>query len=421
MASITSQKNGCRILQYIAQDRKRRTIRLGKMPAKQADQIRRMVEALVASQITGFAPDDEVSRWVARLDDYLAGKLSEVGLIPRRESLRLGPYLDSYITSRSDVKPGTRSMYLQTRNALVTFFTTDKPLREITPGDADEWVLWMMRQEWAPNTCRKRSAIAKLFFNAALRKKLISESPFRDLKGTVRPNSDRLKFISVADIRRVIDQSPDPEWQLIIALARFGGLRTPSETLTLRWEDVNWAENRLTIWSPKTAHHAGKECRVIPLFPELRPFLEAAFHAAPDGAVYVVERVRSRSANLRTQMLRMIRRAGLEPWTRPFHNLRASCETDLANRFPAHVVAKWLGNSVQVAAAHYLQVTDEHFRAASTDGGALQNALQQVAVRSDTKPQADRRNALFPACFSEVRKSDGDLKQGKYSREDSNL
>ena len=74
---------------------------------------------------------------------------------------------------------------------------------------------------------------------------------------------------------------------------------------------------------------------MVPLFPELRPILEEAFDLAPEGAVYVVERYREasmgpkgwRNCNLRTQFERIINRAGVEPWPRLFHNLRASRET----------------------------------------------------------------------------------------------
>ena len=54
--------------------------------------------------------------------------------------------------------------------------------------------------------------------------------------------------------------------------ARYG-LRCPSEHLSLKWGDVDWEQNRITISSPKTTHHASGESRVIPLFPELRPHL----------------------------------------------------------------------------------------------------------------------------------------------------
>ena len=80
----------------------------------------------------------------------------------------------------------------------------------------------------------------------------------------------------------------DPTWQLIVALCRYGGLRCPSEVLSLRWQDVDWEAGRIIVQSPKTEHHDGKECRPIPMFPKLRPILADAFDAAPEGAEYVV-------------------------------------------------------------------------------------------------------------------------------------
>jgi hypothetical protein len=58
-----------------------------------------------------------------------------------------------------------------------------------------------------------------------------------------------------------------------------------------------------------------------------------------------VTRYRDADQNLRTQMLRIIRRAGLTPWPKPFHNLRASRETELAEEYPVHVVCKRIGNT----------------------------------------------------------------------------
>lgn len=78
------------------------------------------------------------------------------------------------------------------------------------------------------------------------------------------------------------------------------------------------------------------------------------------------ERVISRylpGANLRTHFLRIIKNAGVKPWPKPFQNLRSTRETELMNDYPIHVVCKWIGNSIQVAVKHYLQVTEEHFQA----------------------------------------------------------
>jgi len=120
----------------------------------------------------------------------------------------------------------------------------------------------------------------------------------------------------------------------------------------------------------------------LSLFPELRKELADAFALAPDGAEFVVSRYRDQTSNLRTQLGRILKRAGVEPWPRLFQNLRASRETELANTFPLHVVTAWLGNSPKVALKHYLSVTDQHFQqaAGAESGGATAGAVvvQQV-------------------------------------------
>jgi len=113
------------------------------------------------------------------------------------------------------------------------------------------------------------------------------------------------------------------------------------------------------------------------------PHLEAAWEAAEPGTEYVIDRYCNMGGNLRTQLRRIIKRAGLAPWPRIFRNLRSSRQTELKETFPSHVVCKWIGNSPQVARKHYLQTTEEHFERATKSGavsGALvaQNAAQRV-------------------------------------------
>ena len=81
----------------------------------------------------------------------------------------------------------------------------------------------------------------------------------------VKANRERDFFVTREDAQKVIDACPDAEWRLIFALARFGGLRTPSELLTLRWADVNLPAGRMTVHSPKTEHHTGKAMRIVPM------------------------------------------------------------------------------------------------------------------------------------------------------------
>ena len=110
-----------------------------------------------------------------------------------------------------------------------------------------------------------------------------------------------------------------------------------------------------------------------------------------------------------TQFERIIRQAGGETWTRLFHNMRASRQTELSNEYPPHVVADWLGNTVAVADAHYLMTTEEHFHRATavSEGGATVGAevVQQrvpqadarTSNRSQTAPQPKKRQELASA------------------------
>jgi integrase len=184
---------------------------------------------------------------------------------------------------------------------------------------------------------------------------------------------------------KIIAACPDAEWRLIVALARYGGLRTPSEIFVLHWGDVDWERDRITIRSPKTAHHPGGGIRQIPLFPELRPYLETVFDEALEGSEYVIAKHHIVSGNLRTTFEKIIKRAGLVSWPRLFQNLRASRETELAESYPIHIVTAWIGNSETVATKHYLQVRDVDFDravkgAAKSDARNVQNPVQQPAA-----------------------------------------
>lgn len=386
MASLSNGPNGTRIVQFIGADKKRRSIRLGKMPKSTALGIKVRVERLNAAAIALHPIDDDTARWLGDLDEVLSDKLADVGLIPKRESALLEPFIEGYIESRVDVKPATKEVWRQGKLGLVGFFVSNKkpnpPLREITAGDADSYKLHMVAEGLKPYTIRKRLQFATTIFRAALRKRLVTSNPFADVKIKVSME-DRKVFISQSGILLVMDKAPDHNWRAIVALARFGGLRCPSEVLSLRWQDIDWEGNKIVVTSPKTAHHPGKETRTIPLFNELRPWLEEAWELAPEGAVYVVdERFRKsamgvagwRNCNLATTFKKIIERAGLRIWPRPFHNLRSSRQTELAAKHPTHVVCGWMGNSPDIAKEHYLQITQEDFQL------ALQNPVQYPAI-----------------------------------------
>ena len=394
MASIShDKKNGTRRIQFIAPDGGRSAIRLGKVSHRAAEAIKYRVEVLLASKLTGHPIEADTANWIANLEPAMADKLARVGLIPKRDTqvaMTLGPFLTAYIEGRTDVKPLTTRHLNDARRNLVEYFGENKRMSEITPGDTDDFRL-NLRKRLGENTVRRQCGRAKQFLRAALRKRLINENPFADMKGCgVQSNRSRDYFLTRDDAAKVLEACPDSQWRLIFALSRFGGLRCPSEHLALRWSDVDWAANRIRIPSPKTEHHDGGESRLIPLFPELRRHLEQVWDEAEPGTEYVITRYRSANTNLRTQFQKIIRRAGLEPWPKLFHNLRATRETELAESNPMHVVCQWIGNSAAVAAKHYLQVTDAHFEAAAQGKTeAAQNPAQSAHAGRRNEPQSD--------------------------------
>ncbi len=99
-------------------------------------------------------------------------------------------------------------------------------------------------------------------------------------------------------------------------------------------------------------------------------------------------RYREPNTNLRTQLEKIIKRASVKPWPKLFHNLRASCETDLAKIHPIKAVCDWIGNSITVAQRHYLQTTEEDFERAS----GIENLTQQPSARPRKESRVDSRH-----------------------------
>ena len=205
----------------------------------------------------------------------------------------------------------------------------------------------------------------------------LTRNPFADLKAPGTLPEERKAYVSAADTDRILAVA-STVWRTIIALCRYAGLRCPSEVFRLKWEDVDFGSARMRVPSTKTVHQTGETHRSCSLFANLRPYLMEARQLSNSEAMYVVsgplgDRIRekmdgpngSNDANTRTEFLKIIKRAGLNPWPRLFHTLRASCETDLLAHLPMHAVAEWLGHSAAVALKHYARIPEGLYQLAA--------------------------------------------------------
>jgi integrase len=239
MASISKAANGHRTIQFVGGDGKRRSIRLGKVSQRLAEQIKFRVEALNAAVISRCPLDGDTAAWVASIGDDLAAKLAAVGLIAPRSRGLLGEFIDAYIERRTDAKPLTVMGFDQARTRMVAFFGPDRPLSSITPADGDAWLIWL-RDRFAPATAARTFKRGSQFLRAACRARLLPGNPFEGIRVPSQANDARSFFVTQETTQRILDACPDAEWRLIVALCRYGGLRCPSELLPLRWTDVRF-------------------------------------------------------------------------------------------------------------------------------------------------------------------------------------
>ena len=377
MASIGKQTTVSGIRRYIqlspGENQNRPKIALGRVSRKEADTARTHIENLIASKRTGSVISSATQKWLSAIPDSLRDRLEKLELAdPRisKERYTVKQWTEKYISMRKNDKTTKADTIRKLENVahrLSVFFKTEK-LDEINIYDAKMFKGYLVGTVGlSENTARKHIAISRQFFNAAIDKRLITENPFKGQPVTVRPNESRFFFITPEMAQKVLEACPDAQWRLIFGLARYGGLRCPSEVLRLKWDDIDFADDRFTVHASKTEHHANGGIRIVPMFPELKPLFQDVFDEAKAGDVYCITRYRDKSVNLRTQMNKIIKRASLEIWPKTFQNLRSSRETELFKLTSGNIkaVCEWIGNSPEVAIMHYAQITEADMKAAA--------------------------------------------------------
>ncbi len=399
MASIGRDKNGHRRILFYDIDGTRKTLRLGKVSQKLAEGAKIKVESLLGSKILGNPIERETAAWLAGDGRHLRPKLERLGLVESTGAVNHRMTLDAFLASfierhGANKKPATRIVWGQVVSMLTTYMPKNILLADVTRGHAKQFVESLRARGLASSTVHKRVGFARQFFNDAVDWELIQANPFGKVK-TATSSAKSNVFVPRDWIDRILVHC-DLDWQVIVALSRYGGLRCPSEVLSLRWGDIDWEGSRMSVREPKVEHHEGRGIRSVPMFPELRKIIDKAWDVAGEGEgnEFVVAKDNYRAAamrpggwanaNLRTQFLKRLTKAGIPAWDRLFHSMRASRQTELEAEFPRHVVCSWMGNSAAVAEKSYLLTTEADFAKATKPDSAARNAarLDSKAARN---------------------------------------
>jgi integrase len=389
MATTVKYSGGLKRIEFVSPpNAPKRIIRLGRVSMASAEKVKAKVEAIIADKMVNRPHDVELSGWLSGLDEDMLGRLKTVGLAEGvgLAQVALGEILIRIFAAMS-VKPGTRLAYGHTRKNLEEFFGKARLMRDIKPADADNWRAWLTEHEkLSPATVSRRIIAARSMWKKAIRWKMAGENPFAGITAGHQCNESRKVFVSRDVIDKVIAEAPDTEWKVLIALSRYGGLRCPSEHYALRWGDIDWHRGRIRVPCPKLEHREGHAFRTVPLFPELRDYLMSLYEESPEGTEFVISKYRGGPLNLRTQFERIIKHAGITPWPKLWHNLRASRESELMREYDLATVCKWIGNSPAVAAKHYAMSVDlnaDFAKAVGPTTEAQRNAQRSPAASNN--------------------------------------
>lgn len=418
MASISTDSTGKRRILFSDADGERRQIRLGYTSKSAANTIKGHVEEIVKATGLGVAIAPETVRYLMDAKDQLHKKFAQVGLAKPRNAVAepgkvvecVKAFIDRYISIRTDVKPNTRKTWGQARDLLVEHFGDSRDIATVTALDAKAYKSWLASEGFAGASVSKYTYFARQFFQAAVDGRIIAENPFRGIKTGRRSNVARQYFVTPETISRVLDGATDPEFRLVLALSRFGGLRIPSELAGLKWQHIDRERGRILITSPKTERYDGGATREIPLFPELLRYIDEWWEseACPTGVEWVIPSNRFTQAAWRTRLMKLLRRLGIEPWPKIFHNMRASRQTELERSYPTYKVCRWLGNSERIANDHYLMMTDDDFLEASAlNKKEAQKATQTATIMPRKGAQAEHGDEKIPEKCGISRGSDG--------------
>jgi integrase len=408
-------------IQFFDTNGKRLTIYLGgrRYTEKTARELKTIVEELVLYRDNPSLPPRKST--LKRIDEFpqdIQQKLAGVGLAKITPTHSVKELWETFLKQKGGIKDSTLTTYETAKERFFSFFKGNELLTELTSATMQRWKTYLRtemprerstRRGLAESTVAGTLAKAKAVFNWALKSAWIETSPLTGVGRGSFVNEENDRIITMDEYHRLLDACPCQDWRVIIALARIGGLRAPSEVLRLRWSDVNWARSRFYATSPKTERYKNKEGRLVPLFPELREELIRLFELDSSvGKEFVINRYRDpKRTNLGTQFGRIVKLAGIQPILRPFDNMRASRSIEVYAEHGDKAEEQWIGHSSEIAKKHYRRVHEGNFsRAVSkeTDWSVLGDSTDYGRNGEEGREKSNfpALEKVFPAVFPAV-------------------
>jgi integrase len=386
--------------QFYLPSGKRTTIRFGNVSQKAANEMARHVDHLVASKKHGTRVNEATIAWLQSADKDLVDKLHAYGLCRMYDNPTIAKFAADFVErKKATVKGGTLFLINQVVNHLNEFFHSEKRICDVRREDAEKMWHWLLtKKKLGKNTAKRQLGRIREIFKVAVSHEVIFQNPFDQDHLKVTVGAGKKEYIPAATIKAVIEHCVTTEWKLLFAFGRFVGCRMPSEIQNLTWDDVNRESNTILLKSPKTEHHEGRSERVVPIFPEIDALLSQRWAEADEGEVHVFPSLRHHS-NTATTAAKFVKAAGFAIWPKFWNSMRASCETDLMDRYGLRRACAWIGNSPEVAMKHYALIKRSDY----ADDGEKSDAKSDAAQACMALPRVDalQKNPCFSGVFDD--------------------
>ena len=336
-----------------------------------------------------LGPKSKISKRKARVlcDRFAAAIQLNPAHIGSTRTLRLDEYIDRYLASRLDLKPGSLDLHRHTCKFLLAYFGPDTRIDRINRAGARDWWVALtkgklpQKKKPAAATVCQHVRNAKVIFSHALKDDLILYNPFDRLNGNAPAPEKNWKYVTRKELHLLLLACPSTAWRMLLALCRLAGLRQ-GEALTLPWSGIDWEARRMRVAPQKTGIP-----RVTPIEPELYELLREAHSANSTPQENVIPPGSIGLTNLWRDFGVICKKAGLKRWPDWCQVLRRNCETDWAQQFPQYVVSTWIGHDIKVSSRYYLQVPEQLY----DDAAAIK---PRIATKIATKSASNTKQEI---------------------------
>ena len=161
-------------------------------------------------------------------------------------------FLEEWLTE--SVKPSVRPLTFEQYDQHVRLYLApafgELQLRKLAqePGYIQRFITWQLTSGLSPRTVRISLFVLRRALTQAIRRKLIKRNPMEAVD-LPRTNRQTVKTFEEDEARRFFDAVHSDPLEAAYLLALLSGLRR-GEVLGLRWPDINFEQQTLTVAAP---------------------------------------------------------------------------------------------------------------------------------------------------------------------------